>query len=47
MIESSCHCGTVKLEILPAPEDVVMVNPIASWHRNLWQEADKVLTFAH
>jgi hypothetical protein len=27
--------------------DVVMVNPIASEHRNLWREADKVLTFAH
>ena len=26
MIESSCHCGTVKLEILSAPEDVTDCN---------------------
>ena len=26
MIESSCHCGTVKLEILSAPEEVTDCN---------------------
>jgi hypothetical protein len=39
MIESSCHCGTVKLEILSAPEAATRLRRLDS--ANTWKYLDE------